>query len=275
MTGLALATPEFLNVIGARVVRGRAFDWRDGRGTTPVALVNESWVRRFSAERDPIGRQLWFGDRMLEIIGIVPDLQMQDPGDRNADGVYASMLQLRPYAVRVMARTQLDPLALTPAVRSAIEAVDPDLPLFEVASLYDAIYADKKVLDAFGALFLAAGVGALFLTMLGVYGIVSFGVTSRTREIGARVALGASPTHIMRLVMTQGARLIAVGIGVGLLLAFGISRALAAATEFLQPAAWPSYVAIAVALAVTAAAGLARPVRQALALQPMEALRRE
>jgi ABC-type antimicrobial peptide transport system permease subunit len=185
------------------------------------------------------------------------------------------MLQLRPFAIRVLARTQNDPLALTSSVRNAAESIDRDLPLFEVSSLYEANYSDKKVLDAFGALFFAAGVGALLLTMVGLYGIVSFAVASRTREIGVRVALGASRGDIARLVLGQGSKLIGIGTAVGLVIAVGLSHALAAATEFFQPAGVLTYLAIAGALVTTAAAGLVRPVRRALTLAPIDALRRE
>jgi ABC-type antimicrobial peptide transport system permease subunit len=200
---------------------------------------------------------------------------MQDPEDRIGDGVYASLLQLRPYAVRLMARTGTDPLAITPLVRDAVEGWDPDVPLFEVASLYDAIYSDKKVLDAFGTLFFLFGMGALFLTMVGVYGVVSFAVTQRVREIGVRVALGARPREIARLVLGQGMGLVGVGTAVGLVIAFALSHVLAAVTEFFQPAGPITYVAIALALMATAGAGLLRPVRRSLALTPMDALRRE
>jgi hypothetical protein len=270
-----MVTPGFFNVVGATVARGRGIEWRDQSGATPVAVVNESWVRRFSSDREPLGRRIWLGERMLEVVGIVPDLQMQDPEDHNGDGFYVSMLQLRPYAIRVLARTTGDPLGLTPLVRDAAESIDPDLPLFEIATLYDAIYSDKKVLDAFGALFFACGVGALVLTMIGLYGVVSFAVATRTREIGVRMALGASRGEIVRLVLGQGAKMIAVGTGVGLVIAVALSHALAAATEFFQPAGVMTYVAIATVLVMTAAAALVRPVRRALALQPMDALRRE
>jgi ABC-type antimicrobial peptide transport system permease subunit len=184
------------------------------------------------------------------------------------------MLQLRPYAIRVMARSAgMEPLALLAPIRDAIEGVNPDIPLFEVATLYDAIYSEKKVLDALGALFFVFGIGALALTMIGVYGIVSFSVTSRTREIGVRIALGASRAEIVRLVLRQGGSLVALGTAVGLAIAVALSHVLAAVTEFLTPAGVTTYLAIALALTATAAAGLVRPVRRALLLQPMEALR--
>ncbi len=274
-TGLAIVTPGFFDVVGARMVRGRALAWTDGAGSPTVAVVNESWVRRHSADRDPIGRRIWFGERMLHVVGVAPDLQMQDPEDRDGAGVYASMLQVRPYVIRVMTRAEGDPVELTPRVRDAIEAVDPDVPLIEVARLYDAIYSDKKVLEAFGALFFVFGLGALFLTMVGVYGVVSFAVTRRAREIGVRVALGATRLEIVRLVLRQGVTLIGAGTGAGLVIAFTLSHVLAAVTEVVEPAGFLSYVAIAGALLTTAAAGLLRPVRHALALQPMEALRRD
>jgi ABC-type antimicrobial peptide transport system permease subunit len=111
--------------------------------------------------------------------------------------------------------------------------------------------------------------------MVGLYGIVSFAVTSRTREIGVRVALGASRGDIARLVLRQGAKLIGIGTVIGLVIAVGLSHALAATTEFFQPAGAVTYVAIAGALVTTAAAALVRPVRRALTLAPIEALRRE
>jgi predicted permease len=272
-TGLALVTPGFLDVLGAQVLRGRNLEWRDGPDAPPVALVNQSWVRQYSEDRDPLGRRIWFGEQMLEIVGVVPDLQMQDPEDRATHGVYASLLQVRPYVVRLMIRTAGDPLRLAASIRSAVEAEDPDLPLFEVATLHDAIYADKKVLEAFGTLFLVFGAGALFLTMVGLYGVVSFAVRQRSREIGVRVALGATSRDVVRLVLGQGANLVLIGTAFGLLIAFALSHALASAIEFVEPAGLLTYLMIAGALSATALAGLLSPVRRALALQPLSALR--
>jgi hypothetical protein len=275
-TGFAIVTPGFFDVLGAPVLRGRGLAWRDTPDAAPVVVVNESWVLRHSADRDPLGRRVWLGERMFEVVGVVPDLQMQDPEDRVGDGMYASLLQVRPYAVRLLLRTGGgDPLALTPTVRDAIEAVDPDLPLFEVATLSEAIYADKKVLEAFGALFLVFGAGALFLTTVGLYGVVSFAVSRRAREIGVRVALGARPRDVVRLVLRQGATLVALGTAIGLLIAFGLSQALASVMEVAEPAGWLTYLGIVVALGGTALVGLLRPVRRALALEPMTALRLE
>ncbi len=274
-TSFAIVTPEFFDVLGARVLRGRGLTWKDDAEAPTAAVVNESYVRKYSADRDPVGRHLWFGERELTIVGVVPDLQIQDVDDRAGDGVYASILQVAPYAVRVVLRTAGDPLAITPRVLDAVEAVDPDLSLYEVGTLRSAIYADKKVLDVFGVLFFLFGLGALFLAGLGLYSVVSFGVSRRAREIGVRVALGARPRDVVGLVLRQGVTLIGVGTTVGLLIAFALSHALAAGVDFVEPAGPLTYAAIAGSLACAALLGLLRPVQRALALEPVSALRAE
>ncbi len=273
LAGLVIVTPGFFDALGATPRAGRLLVEGDRAGAPEVAVVNETWVRRYSADRDPLGRRLFIGGRTLEVVGVVSDLHLQDPGEPEAAGIFASMSQLRPFAVRLLARTSGDPMAITESVRDAVEAVDPDLPVFESATLQDAIFADKRVLDAFATIFFVAGLGALFLTMLGVYGIVAFAVASRTREIGVRVALGATRGAVVRLVARQAGRVIAIGIAIGLLLAFGISQALSAATDFIQPAAPGTYALIAAALLATAAVALVRPVWRALSLDPVTALR--
>ncbi len=290
LTSLALVTPAFLEVLGANVLRGRGLEWRDDAAAPLVALVNESFVRRYSPERDIIGRRLRFLELEqpgcfasvstaarceLTVVGVVPDLQIQDVDEAAGDGVYASLLQVRPYALRVVARTTGDPLTTVPGLLDAVEAVDPDLPVFEIATLRQAIYAEKKVLDAFSALFIVFGIGAVFLTAVGLYGVVSFAVSRRTREIGIRVALGAAPRQVVSLVLREGAVLIAIGTGVGLPIAYGLSRALAATIEPIEPAEPLVFAAIATVLAAVALAGLTRPARRALALDPGAALRAE
>ncbi len=282
-TGVAMVSPGFLGVLGSRPARGRDLRWSDDRDAPPVALVNRSWVERFSAARDPIGRTLQlyrYSDRAwvpsgepITVVGVVPDLQMQDPEDARGDGVYLSILQHEPYSVRVLARASGDPLALTGMIREGLRAVDPDLPLFEIATLYDAIYADKRVLDAFGTLFGVFGAGALFLTVIGLYGVVAFGVARRTREVGVRMALGARRADILGLIVRQGAGPLAIGGGLGLLLALALGFALSSALEFVSPADPVVFAGVLGSLALTALGGLLLPARRAAALDPLEALR--
>jgi len=271
--GLAIVTPEFFDVLEARTLRGRGLTWGDDAEAPGAAVVNQSFVRKYSPDREPLGRRVFLGARDLTIVGVVPDLQIQDVDDRAAEGLYASILQVRPYAVRVVVRAGGDPLALVGAVQDAVEAVDPELPVFEMATLRAAIYADKRVLDVFGVLFLVFGIGALFLAVLGLYGVVAFAVNRRAREIGIRVAMGASPRDVMGLVLRQGGILVGAGTAIGLFIAFGLSQALAAGIDVIEPAGPLTYAAIAGTLGGAALLGLLRPVRRALALQPMAALR--
>jgi predicted lysophospholipase L1 biosynthesis ABC-type transport system permease subunit len=239
-------------------------------------MVNRSWVARFSSDAEPLGRRVTIGRRDFEIVGVVPDLMMQDIEDARGDGIYLPLLQHRQWTnVRLMAQTAGAPLALVASVRTAVRAVDPDLPVYEIATLHDAIFSDKRVLDAFGTLFFLFGLGALFMTVVGLYGVVAFAVNQRTREIGIRVALGASRRDVLAMVVRQGGRHVAIGLVIGLVIAFGISTVMVAAIEPLRPAGMPMLAAVAGALASTALLAMIVPAKRALRVQPIEALRQE
>jgi ABC-type antimicrobial peptide transport system permease subunit len=203
----------------------------------------------------------------------VPDLQIQDPDETRGDGMYLPALQDSYYNTRIIALASGDPLALTSVVRDRVAAVDPDLPLFEIASLHDAIYSDASVLDAFGVLFAVFGGGALFLAIVGVYGVVAFGVTQRTREFGVRIALGARREDILSLVMRQGARSVLIGTAIGLLLAIALHRAIAALIDFIEPGDLAVVGGVVGVLVITAVTALLVPARRAAGIEPLRALR--
>jgi len=172
-----------------------------------------------------------------------------------------------------MVRGTGNPLALVNVVRDRIAAVDPDVPVFEIATLHDAIYADASVLDAFGILFAVFGAGALFLAMLGLYGVVAFGVTQRTREFGVRIAVGARGADILTLVVRDGSRSLALGATIGLLLALALHFGLAAVLDIVAPGDPVMFAAILAALTITALVALLVPATRAAATEPLQALR--
>jgi hypothetical protein len=272
---VAVVTPEFFDLAGARAATGRLLTWQDVDASVPVAVVNHSFARKFPQESEIVGRRLRTGDREYTVVGIVEDLLIQDVEDRDGAGVYLSMLQERPHVIRTMTGPRAEPHDAFHVFRTAVQDVDPDLPVLEPASLYDAIFADKRVLDAMSALFLAFGVGTVFLAVIGLFAVLSFTVTARTREFGVRMALGATPGSLVALVLSRAAREILLGLGIGLPVAFAISRVLAATLERVPVAGAGVYAAIVMTIVTGALLAIWSPVRRVLRLSPLEALREE
>ena len=271
--GFVVATPGFLAVLQSRVLRGRDFSWGDNAVTPLVMLVNQSWVNSFSAARDPIGERIRVLDRDYTIVGIVPDLQMQDVQEHGGAGMYVPAAQGPFWAPRMIARVTGDPESYINPLRDAIESVNSDLPLIEPMSLYDAIYSDKKILDVFGILFASFGVGALLLTITGLYGVISFSVTSRTREFGIRRALGARSTQLIGMVVKQGARHLAIGFAIGSAIAFAIGQGAAHTVDFITGVDPRAYVIVIISLAGTGLGALYSPAQRASRIHPMQAMR--
>jgi ABC-type antimicrobial peptide transport system permease subunit len=142
-------------------------------------------------------------------------------------------------------------------------------------SLHDAIYNDKKVLEVFGIMFASFGVGALLLTITGLYGVISFSVSSRTREFGIRLALGARRIDLIRMVLRQGGRQLALGFAIGGTLAFALGKAAASAVDFITGVDPRAFGIVIVSLAVTGILALYSPARRAAGVQPLDALRHE
>lgn len=272
-TAAAFVTPGFFDVVNARVLAGRGLTWRDDASAPPVAVVNESFVRRFSPDRSPVGRRVFLGTRELTIVGVVPDLMARDIQETRHDGLYASVLQVRPYGVRVVARGRVDPLALVAALRQATARVDPDLPLYEIATVREAALRDKAVLDVLSSLFLLFGAGALVLTAIGLYGVVSFAVAQRTREFGIRLALGATRGDVARMVASQGAWQILGGVAAGVAIAVALTRGFAAAIDGAPQGDAQVFGAIAAGVAATAIAAMAAPARRAFRIEIVKAMR--
>ncbi len=274
-TSVASVTPGFFDAVGGRVVAGRGLTWQDDATAAAVAVVNDSFVRRFSADRDPVGRRIFLGTRILTIVGVVPDLMARDLQERRADGIYTSLLQSRPFAVRVVMRGAGELDGLAAALRREVARVDRDLPLLEVLTLREAALRDKAVLDVLSRLFGLFGAGALALTAIGLYGVVSFAVAQRRREFGIRLALGATRRDIAAIVASEGGRQIGLGLVAGVAIGTGLTRAFAAAIEGAPTGNLQVLGAIIAAVAVTAAVAMAAPTWRAASTTISSALRHE
>ncbi len=269
------ATPDYFRVMRIPLRRGRFFTSQDRQNTPPVAIVSDSFARSQFPHDDPIGRRIG-PDRVhwATIIGIVGDVWQHGMDEGPTAGVYFPQAQHADFYYRLVVRTSGDPWHIYPAVRAAMRELDPNQPMFHVQPMDD--YVTKSLADRLFALALIALLGTLALTLaaVGIYGVISYSVSLRTREFGIRLALGAHRPALLRLVMRDLLTSLAAGLTLGLLTAVALSRFLAHLLYGVQPTDPFTIATSALTLAAVAFAAALLPCRRALRLNPSTALRR-
>jgi putative ABC transport system permease protein len=274
-----VASAGYFRALGIPLVRGRLFDEHDGPDASHAAVISASLARQRWPNADPLGRQVEFGNmdgdlRLFTIVGIVGDVR--DAGlDTPARPTFYGDFRQRPRVTSdftYFVRADGDPLALAAAARRVVTDLDPQVPprLRTLAALRSESVADRRFTLGLLAVF---GAAALLLAGLGLYGVSSFAVALRTREIGVRMALGARPGQVMRMVLAQGARPALVGAGVGLALALGLSRFMGSLVYGIAPADPVSVVGAALVFGAAAFLACLVPARRATRIDPMAALR--
>ena len=280
----ATVTPGFFRTFGTAVTRGRDFSASDDGNSAPVAIVNQAFVDRFFPGREALGQRLAerIGrDSLAEwktIVGIVPNLHMEgfDTDERRPWGYYVPLAQRDVRAARIVIRASGgDAMALTGSVREAVRALNPNLPIFEVDSMQGAIRQASWFFYVFGTLFIAFGAAALFMATVGLYGVLSFSVSRRTREMGIRMALGAGGRDVIRLVLQQGGKQIAAGLLFGLLAAYGLTRVIGILMFEVTAQDPPVFVGVILIIAAVGMLASLVPARRATRTQPTVALRHE
>lgn len=278
--GLNAVTPDYFATLGIPILRGRGFEAADLGGTRPVAVINETFAAAAFAGTDPIGKLIpvrGTSGPPVEVIGIARNATYYDFGEAPIPFAYLSSEQyFRPQlAFLIRAAAGVDPISLAPAVDRAIHSLDPDLPFPSIralGSLYDAEIAGYRASATVVGL---AGLIALLLACAGLYGVMAFRVAERTREIGVRMALGASRREVARSVVLRGLGLTAAGIGIGLVGAV-LGGRLIASQLYGVPARDPVSLGMAVAILLAVAAGATlSPSRRAMAVDPLLAIRSE
>jgi len=221
-----IVTPGYFQTFQARILRGREFTDRDQPGQQMVALVNETFARRFFGAADPIGRQIKKGradskEPWLTIVGLVPDMLMQGFGNATESpaGYYIPIAQSDvANGVNIAVRTRGGIAGTASALRAALASLDPDLALYDVRSMQAVVDQQTMFYSVFGTFFFAFGCAGLFLAAAGLYGVMSFAVTQRTREFGIRSALGARGNQLVLLVMRKAIVQSAIGLTLGVTL---------------------------------------------------------
>src|SRR3954463_5489995 len=275
-----LASANYFDTMGIRVVRGRKFSEQDDGNAEPVVIVTESLARRGWPNQDPIGRRIHFGGPQakqpwMTVVGVVNDVPPERLEDKAKPMLYRPLRQASSLALSVVLKTSADPRTLGTALAAQVRAVDPDQPTYGIRTMDDLVRRatasrrfSTQLLGAFALL-------ALVLAAVGIYGVMAFVVGQRTREIGIRIALGAHPSAVVRLVLREALVLAVLGIVVGSTAAIIVTRLLANLLYEVHSSDPVPYAVIAAVLATTAAAAAWRPARRAASVDPMLALRAE
>jgi putative ABC transport system permease protein len=273
-------TPGFFETLDIRLSRGRLLSDQDRETTPAVAVVTQRFVDRFFQSQDPLGRRIRLSPAdstqpWLSIVGVVPNVFGGDPQDPLPPVVIRPLAQAHSNFVYLSARTQAAPMTLTQQVRTVAAQLEPDLPLYWIMSLDQAIAQPLWFVRVFGTMFVIFGGIALFLAAVGLYAVMSFSVSRRTREIGIRMALGAEAVRVVRMIIRQGAVQLAVGMVIGLAAALGVSSFMSVILFDVQPHDAMVFGGVAATLALAGLLASTVPAFRATRVDPLTALRTE
>jgi putative ABC transport system permease protein len=272
-----VVTPGYFRTMQIPVRRGRDFTARDQFDAPFVAIVNDALVRQAFGDIDPIGRNIASGldtHKFMTIVGVVGDVRSNDPSQPPAPELYMPFEQhpLTATSLAIVARTAGEPMSVANTFRDAIRELSVDVPV-RASTMNDAL-SIAVATPRFRTLLIGAFAAfALVLAIAGVYGVMAYAVSRRTAEIGVRMAMGAASGDILRLVMGQGLRLAVAGIAIGCAMAYALAQLLRGMLFAVAPADPLVFVAVPIALMLTAAAATAIPALRAARVDPMQALR--
>ena len=281
VTPVRVSALDYMQTMKIRLIAGREFSTRDDDRSPPVIIINQTLARTFFPGEDPIGKQMSLnynfasGTPAREIVGVVGDVKYNGLGRASAAEVYLPESQIMTGTMAVVVRSIVDPESLIPELRSAVRTLDKQVPLRDIKTL-DSYVSDSVATPRFDTLLLSIfALVALILTSVGLYGVVSYSVAQRTREIGIRVALGAQPRQISVMVIRQGIVLGVVGVAAGLAGSFALKQIVSAWLYGVGAADIGVLIGIAGLLILTAFGASYIPALRATKVDPVIALRQE
>jgi putative ABC transport system permease protein len=276
-------TPDYFQAMGIPVVQGRAFSRGDVADAPPVAMISEAAARKYFPGEDPLGQVITLGWGRGEgkpkvggaVVGIVGDVKSAGLAEEKPPEMYVTYAQMPVETMDVVLRTSIAARSLAPAAEKVVHSLDPELPVARVATLDEVVARSISEPRFYMILLGAFAAMAVFLAALGIFGVLSYAVVQRSREIGIRVALGAHPRDVLRMVLGQAARLAALGVVAGLAGAIALSRAIASLLFQLSPTDPATLGTMAALLAAVALVASYLPARRATRVDPLVALRSE
>ncbi len=277
--GYRTVSPGYFRAMGIPLLTGRSFTERDAQGAPGAVIINQEMARRFFYDADPLGKRIKFSTRedarWSEVVGVVGDVRHHALDQERNSEIYASYLQRPSGGMYLVARTASDSSGIASAIRDEVRAIDKDQPIDDINTMeqrLSASVAPRRFPMVLLSIFAAV---ALALASAGIYGVMSYSVTQRTHEIGVRMALGAQPADVLRLVVGQGVLLASIGVGAGLVSAVALTRLMSSLLFGVSPTDPVTFAAVSVLLAGVALGACFIPARRAAKVDPMVALRYE
>jgi predicted permease len=272
---------SYFGVMGVAVLKGRAFDERDDANSTPVLIVNKTFAERVFPNEDPLGQRVTFkfteGMPPFEIVGVVGDEKVTSLDARTTPVIYSPVRQGPDGQAALVVRSDADPDSLAVAVQNEVRAIDPEVPVFASQTMEQLITNSRATFMRRYPAYLIGifAAVALLLALVGIYGVISYAVTQRTREIAIRVALGARSADVLKLVLRHGLLLAGVGVSFGVVGALALTRLMSGLLFGVSAADPAVFGGVSLLLMAVALAACLVPARRATKVDPMVALRYE
>ena len=280
VANVRIVTSGYFHAMGTPLLAGRDFRETDNETNTRVAIVDEALAQHLWPGQSALGKRVSYGadttgGRWMTVIGIVRNVKHNRLDETTDLQIYEPFSRVARWQNHVVVRSMLETDAILPRIRAEMKALDPELAIYDVHTMTGAVRASLGVRRLTNLLLVGFALAALLLAAMGIYGVISLGVSARVREFGIRMALGAQMGDVRALVLRHGVMLAAIGVGVGVVTAVYLTRFLRRLLFGVAPLDWPTFVAVAAVLTATALAASYAPARRATRADPVLALKTE